>query len=235
MKAMEYERQHNILMDAWEKDTRKWLNDEMNISVVATFFKDGIIDPETWFNNEFRPLFILKEVHDKSPKGGCINFVAMDDGEDYDIWQRKGMWRAFGTLAKGIISSIESNGKIIPYEELYEKPIEEYRDTLKRIAVINVKKLSGGSRVDSNTSIETKNFVCHARKFKDNLKKQIELINPTVIICCGPEIKECFEFVNNKIYGIPTVMGLHPATNSNCRRMRFYDETIKNLIKICLK
>lgn len=235
MNANDYKIQHNILMDTWEKEVRQWISDEIDVPIATTFFKDGIIDPETWFNNKFRPLFILKEVHDKSQENRCINFVAMEEGNDYDIWQRKGMWHAFGTLAKGIISSVESKGKITSYEELYKDSIEKYRDTLRQIAIINVKKLSGGNRVDSDTSIETKHFTCHARKFADKLKQQIELIKPSIIICCGSEVKDCFEVINCKIYGIPTVMGLHPATNPNRRRSMFYDDTIKELNRMVLK
>lgn len=235
MNANDYQKQHTVLMDTWEKEVRQWLSNEIDVPIATTFFKDGIIDPETWFNNSFRPLFILKEVHDKSQENRCVNFVAMEEGKDYDIWQRRGMWRAFGTLAKGIISSVASNGKITPYEELYEDSIEKYHSTLRQIAIINVKKLSGGNRTDSNTSIETKHFICHACKFADKLKQQIELINPSIIICCGTDMKDCFEIKDGKIYGIPTVIGLHPATNPNLRRSIFYDKTITELNKIVLK
>ena len=219
-------------MERWESECRNWL---MTDSINATFFRDGIIDPDIWFNNRFRPLFILKEVHDKKPKGGFVDFTAMNDAEDHDIWNRVGMWHALGTLAKGIICGIQNRENIVPYETLYAEDLGNYRKTLRQVAVINIKKLSSGSDTGSNESRITMHFSCHAYKFRDNLRKQIEMIQPSVIICCGSELKNCFDIKDGKLYGFPVVMGLHPATNPNCRRKAFYDDTIEKVRNVLSK
>ena len=159
----------------------------------------------------------------------------MVEDSDHDIWNRRGsgMWGALGALAKGILLA-KNETKRTPYETVYAEPLETYRDTLRQIAIINIKKLSGGNREDSDASKKTKHFSCHACKFKDKLQKQIDIINPTIIICCGTDVKDCFDITDNKIYGIPAIVGLHPATNPNCRRKAFYYDTIENIQKLFL-
>lgn len=229
MKASEYQTRHLELMMRWENECREWLKSEGKGAVLTPFFEDGIIDPETWFENEFRPLFILKEVHDKTEENKRINFVAMKEGPEYDIWTRKGMWKAFGVLAKGIISRAEGK-RVLSYVQALEEGIESYREVLKRIAVINVKKLAGGGSDNSERSRQTFHFTDHADRFKEYLYEQITtLIKPTVIVFCGKEVERCFAVKDGKLYGIPAICGLHPSINPNCRRIDFYDETVNKI------
>ena len=241
MTAQQYKDEHKKLMDQWENECRKWFAEETDshsalLNANTNFFEDGIIDPDMWFSNEYiRPLFILKEVHDTDEQKHLrINFVAMKENPNCDIWNRKGMWHALGTLAKGIIEHLEGNA-IPMYEELYSDSIEEYRKTLRKIAIVNIKKAPGGGNTETAESQQTKHFTCHACRFKDNLRKQILLTNPTVIICCSPDVAACFDIVDNKLYGIPVAVGLHPATNANRRRERFYTETIKQVKELLTK
>lgn len=170
-------------------------------------------------------------MHDKERKGQCVDFVAMKEGSDYDIWGRqgKGMWRALGTLAKGMVCNYHDPDVILPYEELYDESLECYRETLKQIAIINIKKLSSGAKEDSEESLQTKFYMCHAERFKNNLQTQINMINPTIIILCGKGINECFEIKENCLFGIPVVRGLHPSIQANCKKEEFYTNTIKRV------
>ena len=61
-RVQEYKDKREQLMTKWDKECRNWLEQENGAPIIAAFFKDGIIDPDTWFQNDFRPLFILKEV-----------------------------------------------------------------------------------------------------------------------------------------------------------------------------
>ena len=228
----DYLAKRDNLFGRWENECREWIALENKLPVIATFFRDGIIDPDIWFSHDFRPLFILKEVHDTAIENRCVDFVSMQTGHDYDIWERRGMWRAFGTLARGILSRVENPNSTPGYEELYNEDLSNYHATLRRVAIINVKKLSSGSRVTSDRSIETKHVTCHACRFRDNLREQIEMINPTVIICCGADLHDCFDMCDNQIYGIPAVFGLHPSTNPNRRRQAYFYDTIEKVIAV---
>ena len=240
MTAQQYKDEHKKLMDRWESECRKWFAEEIEnnsqpLNINANFFEDGIFDPSIWFSNKsFRPLFILKEVHDNgTQESKRINHVAMCEDKTYDIWNRqgRGMWRSLGALAKGMFKYLEED-KLPAYEELYAEDIEEYRTILRKIAIINIKKVPGGGNVNAKESIQTKCFTCHANKFKANLKEQISLINPTVIIFCGTDVPGCFDIIDGKLYGIPVVAGLHPAISANRHRENFYNRTIKQVKEI---
>ena len=65
MNAREYQVKHEELMTKWENDARCWLAESNKyLSKQIPFFRDGVTCPEVWFKegNDFRPLFILKEV-----------------------------------------------------------------------------------------------------------------------------------------------------------------------------
>ena len=53
-------------MQEYEQRVRKWLkqDDKYGIADKIPYFRDGVTNPEVWFaeGNDFRPLFILKEV-----------------------------------------------------------------------------------------------------------------------------------------------------------------------------
>ena len=91
--------------------------------------------------------------------------------------------------------------------------------------MINLKKLAGGSSAGSKESKRTLCFGRHARRFYDKLMKQIGMIQPDVIICCGKNsVIECLdinkddtviEITNNgKSRMIPIINGYHPRQNS---------------------
>ena len=64
--ATEYRKKQAQLLAEYETRVREWLWDygEKELSEKIPFFKDGVVNPEKWFaeGNDFRPLFILKEV-----------------------------------------------------------------------------------------------------------------------------------------------------------------------------
>lgn len=63
---------------------------------------------------------------------------------------------------------------------------------MKKIAVINLKKISGGSSANSEQSRKTELYTDHIKIFSDELRAQILEINPNLIVCCGKGLlKEC--------------------------------------------
>lgn len=64
--AEEYRLQNADLLQEYEERVRRWLftSGKEDISRSIPYFRDGVVCPETWFRegNNFRPLFVLKEV-----------------------------------------------------------------------------------------------------------------------------------------------------------------------------
>ena len=261
----EYIVKKNKILDEYEKRVRDWLK-KTGASEIADkipFYRDGVTCPDIWFKtgNNFRPLFILKEV--------SIGKDLLDDLDDYlKTWGNKKRfefvessfedvkigrfttWKKIAALAKGIedvykgANPREYNINEFRYQvggEIYEGDIEGdrnygartanavYNDIINKIAVLEIKKIGGGRYVGSELSIATKYYSKHIEPFQDLICKQIELINPTVIIVCcreaftGKLLKEIENKISDKLW----IYGYHPARNST---ENFYNKTLEELI-----
>ena len=188
------------------------------------FYKDGIVDENIWFseNNNFRPLFILKDVNGNGA-ADCATVTNFVKDNDDDI--QKGVektWRRLVTLAEGLYKVYAKDQHVQKYELIGvdQDGKTRYKNALNRIAIMNLKKQEG------KESISDKTLRCYICRYKDEILKQIELINPSVIICCGTTIKPiCDEFgifteLNDKV-----IVTQHPSRISI---KKFFDETLMN-------
>lgn len=235
-KALEYRKEHLALMKEWEQEGRKWIWSFEDKESRASFYADGVIDPEVWFEkgNIIRPLLVLKEVHENKPKNSNehFNFVSTEkDSEEDDIWKGKlPTWRRVGVLAKGIFSVIENNGEVPEYDTSYRMVDDDYHAVLKRIAVINLKKFAGGKSGQDNYSKLTLYFWKHAvfaeAENRQYLSKQMQLISPNIIICCGKGVIEHIKPIADKL-GIGMVLEVnHPSRIS---KKKFYYDALEKI------
>ncbi len=122
--------------------------------------KDGIIDESIYDLQEIKILFICKEGNDPKQKAG-----------DFRIWWRDQLWgihaNRIGTWAHGILEK---------FPKLEDVSRENKKYALRRIAFINLKKIAGKS------SSSYPEILKHVRLMKKELLKQIEIINPDLII-----------------------------------------------------
>ncbi|MBR5460317.1 MAG: hypothetical protein IKV53_05565 [Clostridia bacterium] len=209
-----YNSEYDSFMKEWAREVREWANVSEEQSV---FFGDGIFDPDTWFSNEVRPLFVLKEVNNANDcevtDDRIIKFVSVDGGDPWD--GKTKMWKRFGIMAAIILQAYDSHtkpdfDKINEEMSIVRDGEETHKKICRRSAIINLKKLGGGGNTNSNKSKETLCFECHATRFHDNLIKQIEYIHPTVIICCGKDsVIEALGLGADA--EIPTINTYHPA------------------------
>ena len=151
------------------------------------FISDGIAVPELWFQQDVRPLFILKEAYDAS-----------EDHKDWDEveWFITGghkhgkilnkTWRTIANWSGYIFTHTDWHWDECAYRSEQHKgsPYDLYlsKNTwenpfLKHIAVMNIKKYGG--HASSNDADLRK----HAEAHYELIYRQIELIKPTVIIC----------------------------------------------------
>lgn len=107
-----------------------------------------------------------------------------------------------------------------------------YIETMDRVAVIDIKKVGGGTWAGSPLSKATKHYLYHIEPFEDLLTRQIELINPTVIVCCGRDggnIRKYLSNVEEKVSCKIWLEGYHPRMSSN---KNFYDGPVSEYKKI---
>lgn len=151
----EFEKKENELFEKWIKEQQH-----------TSFLKDGVIDGETYFKEKVKVLFILKEAN-------CPN--GRDDLKKYlRSPELKGnWWKTWNNIARWTIALLDGG--------CYPKTISSsYRaSVLKRIAFLNLKKEGGGAQADPSK-------IANAAKTDNKyIKKQIEMYDPDIIICCG--------------------------------------------------
>ena len=151
------------------------------------------------------------------------------------------MWRKIAALAKGLESVYNGDG-IRKYNisefaykrgnEVYTGSIKgylgkdykygartdncAYNDTMDRIAVLDIKKIGGGVSAGSPLSKATLHYSDHIKPFEDLMCQQIELINPTVIICCSHEFSSMKQLaeIRDATSDHKWIDGYHPTRNS---------------------
>ncbi len=134
------------------------------------FITDGVVDPCIWFSQGIRPLFLLKEAYGSDRDWSLIDHLTQKGSAD-KMWRRVSEWTC-GLMTIGS----DPNHEMVQYDP--GLPVTEYNNEfLQKSAVINVKK-SGGEK-ESNMDI----IRGYATFDKERLYKQIQLCDPTVIVC----------------------------------------------------
>lgn len=131
------------------------------------FIKDGVVCPKQWFSQEIRPLFLLKEAYGGNKDWNLIDFFSSKKRMS-KMWSRVAHW------TYGLMNTTAN--RVEPYSDYSSSTYAENKD-LKQIAVINVKKSSGEKTSDWEL------INAYAEFDKDRLMEQIELCDPTIIVC----------------------------------------------------
>jgi len=179
---LKYENMINELFEMWKK-SRKF----------KYFVSDGVIDPEVYFSNNVKVLFITKEANDG------------DDGGDYNLCTEILKHENYKPFIRHMIQWTWAINENFPEEINFCDEIKN--KYLRSFAVLNLKKIGGGS-ISKNH-----NILQYANRDKDFIIKEIEIIDPDVIIgliSCpilsiidiNPKIKY-IEFYHPAYFGFP--------------------------------
>ena len=189
----------------------------------TSFISDGIMDPDTWFSLDQRILFVLKEAYTVNGSEDwdlARDHVLKDGVPSKKIWKRISLW------TKGILSPFGT------FNECSDDSDLKYfgNQYLHKIAAINIKKYNG------NSSSDTEEILDYAAREKDLIKKQIELCDPTMIIC-GHTAKALNQVIDfgwekhynpNRFYHIPLnnhdllILDFYHPSNQYPEIMNFY-------------
>jgi hypothetical protein len=162
MKFKEYENSMSELLAEWKK-----LEHHKN----HCFVNDGIIDINKW-NKSNKILVILKEAYGSGKKEKEWNYSNLIT-TDAEWVMNKPMYKMLCYWLYAI-----SNTTLDYYSvELTNDMLEIGYDILCSSAVINLKKSNGISISRNSDLIE------YIKKDKKFIKKQIEIINPNIILC----------------------------------------------------
>ena len=155
----ESERKHKQLIKKWSK-MRPSYGD----------FHDGPSSWETWVKQNPKILFLLKEPHSDFLPAYPIRNMPIERGFFLNI----GLWHY-------AIKSFFCDSKRASFnnaiEEVKRQNVGELMD---QIAIVNVKKKDENKSISNNADIKS-----YAKSDKDGalLKKQIDIIDPNIVIC----------------------------------------------------
>ena len=144
-----------ILLENWKKQHEK--------KGYRKFISDGIVNYDKWKKQSTpKVCYFLKEAYDTNENG--FNLTKMlKEKEPWSMWKKVAMW------TQAIYNSFSEN--------ISDYPDKNFQTTIQNIAVVNIKK-SNGEKVSNNEDLQQ--FI---NLDKERIKKEIELINPDIIIC----------------------------------------------------
>jgi hypothetical protein len=130
---------------------------------------DGIVDMASFNKAKRKILWILKEGNDPEQTSWSLQDVILNYLQGSKYWLH-----TFGLICQlswAILNDVDDLAKVPPAKDI--------TDTLKQVAVINVKKIGGKSTADY---VDVKRFY---KEHKALIKEQIEAIAPDIIISCN--------------------------------------------------
>jgi hypothetical protein len=130
---------------------------------------------ELWYNAPKRVLFLLKD----------MNNSGSTDEQDVREWHCHAHDGYLNTIAYknmaywlyGLLN-IEANGNAPKFDALTLEMITDFFDKTP-FAYVNCKKEAGVSEIGNDI------LVTHIKLYKDYIKKEIEILAPDIIVCCG--------------------------------------------------
>lgn len=184
------------------------------------FNHDGVISKENWDSSRKKVLFVLKETN--KAKQNVVTAINRAIEAKSNGWWRGKVLRRVGRWAYGI----QSYDGVVP--PLKDAKLNE-KNAIKSIAYINIRKTSG--RATTNQKM----FDAHASEFSHFVRRQIELINPDIVVLCGtynqvkryifPEIKKISDRIH--IYeGVVFINAFHPAARKKSAML--YHQVLDN-------
>ena len=168
------------------------------------FVRDGIVNLENWKKQKVRICFILNEA------GGRGEMPHYPDGSDLAAeWNEKGSFSKFMFKLSVWTKAIQDSFN--PPNTYNKGDVSKIRDELIRsIAIVNIKKSDGQRRSDFEL------LQRFAAEDAEELKKELELVNPNIIIC-GENMK--------------FLRGKRPEEEGAKRNFVFYEDELKQIAK----
>ena len=145
-------------MEIWES----WKDHYRKLGFDADqMCKDGILDENAYYRSTRKVLFVLKETNN-APRLNLGNYLK--DGP------KTQMWHAIARWAVGILERFPEFNDITP---------DQMRIALSQVAVINLKKMTGGAAADISI------VGAFALRSRELLRRQVRDVGAQIIIGCG--------------------------------------------------
>lgn len=187
------------LFDEWRKRhiSEDYSNDKISKN---NFIPDGIIDEASYIQSPKKILFIAKEA-------ACLDKRKKTAEENFETAQKDGFWCrrvVFGEEESG--TSFSSGLALLAnaiLNENFETP-EKDISALRYVAFMNINKRGGF------TSCQPGRLAAYAKKYKDLIDREIRIISPDIIVCCGSDVRTCLSNIDS-CKSVPVLEVYHPS------------------------
>ena len=215
------------LFDEWRKRhiSEDYSNDKISKNKTSknkisknNFIPDGIIDEASYMQSPKKILFIAKEAACLK-KGNTIE-------ENFETAQNDGFWCRRVVLGEekrgtGFSSGLALLANAI-LNENFETP-EKDISALRYVAFMNINKRGGF------TECKTDLLRDYAQNYKDLIDREIKIISPDIIVCCGMGVRDRLSGVDS-CKSLPVLEVYHPSARykTDTDRLKKLEDELKN-------
>ena len=156
---------------------------------------DGIVDEAEFYSAENSPkvIFLLKETNGNDEHGNAPKDLSDWPYRDWLEHQQatqgtEPLYRTFHSLCMWLDVFYDCvDGRLMSFSEYRDNgrlSPDSLRKNLRRTAILNLKKTWGGG----STAWTALNSYLESKAARDVIRKQIELIQPNIVICGGQQV-----------------------------------------------
>lgn len=190
------------LFDEWRKRhiSEDYSNDKISKNKISknNFIPDGIIDEASYMQSPKKILFIAKEA-------ACLKEENTIE-KNFEIAQNDGFWCRRVVLGEEGGTRFSSGLALLAnaiLNENFETP-EKDISALRYVAFMNINKRGGF------TECKTDLLRDYAQNYKDLIDREIKIISPDIIVCCGSGVRDCLSGVDS-CKSLPVLEVYHPS------------------------
>lgn len=209
------------LFDEWRKRhiSEDYSNDKISKN---NFIPDGIIDEASYMQSPKKILFIAKEA-------ACLDKTEKTTAEEnFETAQNDGFWCRRVVLGEEKRGTSFSSGLALLanaiLNENFETP-EKDISALRYVAFMNINKRGGFTECETDLAA----YAAYVEKYKDLIDREIKIISPDIIVCCGMGVRDCLSGVDS-CKSLPVLEVYHPSARykTDTDRLKKLEDELKN-------
>lgn len=204
------------LFDEWRKRhiSEDYSNNEISKN---NFIPDGIIDEASYMQSPTKILFIAKEA-------ACLKKTKTAE-KNFETAQKDGFWCRRVVLGEEGGTRFSSGLALLAnaiLNENFETP-EKDISALRYVAFMNINKRGGF------TECKTKLLRDYAQNYKDLIDREIKIISPYIIVCCGMGVRGRLSGVDS-CKSLPVLEVYHTSARykTDTDRLKKLEDELKN-------
>lgn len=203
------------LFEEWQERHESENCSSENIS-KSNFIPDGIIDEASYMQSPKKILFIAKEA-------ACLKEENTIE-KNFETAQNDGFWCRRVVLGEEGGTRFSSGLALLAnaiLNENFETP-EKDISALRYVAFVNINKRGGFTECETDLD-------AYVEKYEDLIDREIKIISPDIIVCCGMGVRDCLSGVDS-CKSLPVLEVYHPSARykTDTDRLKKLEDELKN-------